>query len=197
MIVLLDNYDSFTWNLVHLLAEVGVGVDVVANDAMDVGALVALGPEAVVLSPGPGTPDSAGITLAVIDRLAGSVPLFGVCLGMQSIAQTFGAKIVRARAPMHGRTSEVEHDGRGLFSGLPSPFRVMRYHSLAVDESTLPDCLEVSARADDGTVMAIRHRSFRIEGVQFHPESFLSEQGVGLARNFANWLPGSASVNNV
>lgn len=197
MIVLLDNYDSFTWNLVHLFAGAGVFVDVVANDAMDAGAFAALGPEAVVLSPGPGTPDSAGITLGVIERLAGSVPLFGVCLGMQSIAQAFGAKIVRARAPMHGRTSEIEHDGRGLFSGLPSPFRVMRYHSLAVDESTLPDCLDVSARADDGTVMAIRHRSLRIEGVQFHPESFLSEQGGGLARNFANWLPGPPSVNNV
>jgi anthranilate synthase/aminodeoxychorismate synthase-like glutamine amidotransferase len=197
MIVLLDNYDSFTWNLVHLFAEVGVFVDVVANDAMDADALAAIKLEAIVLSPGPGTPNDAGITLAVIERLAGVVPLFGVCLGMQAIAQAFGAKVVRARAPMHGRTSDVEHDGRGLFCGVPSPFRVMRYHSLAVDESTLPDCLEVSARADDGTVMAIRHRSLRVEGVQFHPESFLSEHGVALARNFANWLPGPPSVNKV
>ncbi len=189
MIVVVDNYDSFTWNLVQYLGELGANVVVHRNDALGVDALAALEPEGVLLSPGPGAPDGAGITLPVIRALAGRVPLFGVCLGQQAIGQAFGGAVVRAREPMHGRTSAIHHAGRGVFAGLPSPFTAMRYHSLLVDRATLPETLEITAWTEDGEIMGLRHRTLAIEGVQFHPESFLTEHGHALLRGFVEALP--------
>ncbi len=185
MILLIDNYDSFTYNLVHYLGELGAEVKVVRNDALGVDQAMALGPEAIVLSPGPCTPDQAGICLPLTLAAAeADVPLLGVCLGHQAIGQAFGARIVRADAIVHGKVAEIEHNGRGMFAGLPSPLKATRYHSLTVARDSLPDCLEVTAWVEDGTIMGLRHRTKPIEGVQFHPESIRSEHGHEMLRTF-------------
>ena len=186
MVVVVDNYDSFTYNLVQYLGELGEDVRVYRNDAIDVGALAVLDPDAIVLSPGPGVPDSAGITLDVIRTLGGTLPILGVCLGHQAIGQAFGGRVVPAPRLMHGRTSPILHDGRGVFCGLPSPFTATRYHSLVVERETLPELLEVSAWTAEGEIMGLRHRdpAVRVEGVQFHPESFLTEHGHALLESF-------------
>ena len=189
MILVIDNYDSFTYNLVQYLGELGAQTEVFRNDAIDVSGIERRKPEGILISPGPGTPDDAGITLEVISRLGGSVPLLGVCLGQQAIGQAFGGRVIRAPRLMHGRTSPIEHDGRGLFRGVPSPFRATRYHSLIVDRTNLPADLEISAWTAEGELMGLRHRRFAIEGVQFHPESFLTEHGHVLLRNFLDLLP--------
>jgi anthranilate synthase/aminodeoxychorismate synthase-like glutamine amidotransferase len=190
MILVIDNYDSFTYNLVQYLGELGAVVEVHRNDAIDVAGIERLAPEALLISPGPGTPDEAGISLEVVRRLGGRIPLLGVCLGHQAIGQAFGAPVVRAPRLMHGRTSPIEHDGRGLFRGLPSPFRATRYHSLIVERESLGPELEVTAWTTEGEVMGLRHRSLAIEGVQFHPESFLTEHGHAMLQNFLEPLPG-------
>ena len=184
MIVMIDNYDSFTYNLVQYFGELGAGVRVLRNDEASVAEIAALAPERVVISPGPGTPDEAGVTLALIERLAGRAPIFGVCLGHQAIGQAFGAKVVRAGRVMHGKVSRIRHDGRGMFAGLPDDFVATRYHSLVVERGSLPDCLEVTAEADDGEIMGLRHRTLAVEGLQFHPESILTTVGKELLRNF-------------
>ncbi len=184
MILVIDNYDSFTWNLVQYLGELGAEVRVVRNDEIDVAGIAALRPAGLVLSPGPCTPNEAGITLAAIRELAGKVPILGVCLGHQAIGQAFGGEVVHAGKVMHGKTSSVTHDGRGVFRGVPSPFAATRYHSLAIRRDSLPDCLEVTAESEDGEIMGVRHRGLPVEGVQFHPESILSEHGHALLRNF-------------
>ena len=190
MILVVDNYDSFTYNLVQYLGELGAEVEVFRNDAIDAAGIAQRAPEGILISPGPGTPDEAGVTLEAIRRYAGRIPLFGVCLGHQAIAQAFGGRVVRAGRLMHGRTSLVEHDGRGLFEGLPSPFTATRYHSLIVEPESLPAALERSAWTVDGEIMSVRHREFHVEGVQFHPESFLTEHGHRLIDNFLRRLPG-------
>jgi anthranilate synthase/aminodeoxychorismate synthase-like glutamine amidotransferase len=184
MILVIDNYDSFTYNLVQYLGELGADLDVVRNDTHDVDAIVRMAPERIVISPGPGNPDQAGVSLDVIRRLGPSTPLLGVCLGHQSIGQAFGATVARANVQMHGKTSQISHDGRGVFARLSNPFVATRYHSLVVLPDTVPADLEVSARAEDGTVMGLRHRRFPIEGVQFHPESILTVEGKRLLANF-------------
>ncbi|MCF6691402.1 aminodeoxychorismate synthase component 2 [Raoultella terrigena] len=186
MILLIDNYDSFTWNLYQYFCELGAKVLVKRNDELTLEEIAALAPEKIVISPGPCTPDESGISLAVIGHYAGKVPLLGVCLGHQAIAQVFGATIVRAAKVMHGKTSPISHDGRGVFQGLNNPLTVTRYHSLVIDPDTLPDCFTVTARSESGEIMAIRHREWDLEGVQFHPESILSEQGHQLLANFLN-----------
>ena len=186
MILILDNYDSFTWNLVQYLGEMGETLDVRRNDALSVADVGALAPEAIVLSPGPCTPSEAGITVPVIQRYGATVPILGVCLGHQAIGEAYGGEVVRAGRVMHGKTSDLVHDGTDLFAGLPSPMRVMRYHSLVIEPSTLPDSLEVTARATDSAdeIHALRHREHPVWGVQFHPESILTEGGKLLLRNF-------------
>ena len=190
MILMIDNYDSFTWNLVQAFRTLGADMEVVGNDEVDVAGIAARAPSAIVLSPGPGNPDSAGVTLEAIRAFAGKVPLFGVCLGHQSVAQAFGARIVHAKRLMHGKTSPVSHDGRGVFAGLPQGFAAMRYHSLAVDRASLPDCLEVSAEADDGEIMGLRHRTLPIETVQYHPESVGTPEGMRQMKNFLDIAAG-------
>jgi anthranilate synthase component II len=191
MLLLVDNYDSFTYNLYQYLGELGAETRVVRNDELTVAAALALRPSSVVISPGPGNPDEAGISLELIRALPPSVPLLGVCLGHQALGQAYGGRIVRAPRIMHGKTSEVRHDGRTLFAGLPQPFTATRYHSLVIAPDSVPECLEVSARTDDGVgvIMAVRHRTLPQEGVQFHPESILTGVGKDLLRNF---LAGSA-----
>jgi anthranilate synthase/aminodeoxychorismate synthase-like glutamine amidotransferase len=184
MLLLVDNYDSFTYNLYQYLGELGAQTRVVRNDEIPVADAMALAPEAIVISPGPGTPDEAGISLDLIRAAAGRVPLLGVCLGHQSLGQAFGGRIVRAPTLMHGKTSEIHHDGRTIFSDLPQPFTATRYHSLVIAPESLPDCLEVSARTADGVIMAVRHRQHPLEGVQFHPESILTTAGKQLLANF-------------
>ena len=187
MILVIDNYDSFTYNLVQYLGALGESVRVERNDALSVEDVVALAPAAIVLSPGPGTPADAGITVAVIRRCGATVPMLGVCLGHQAIGEAYGGRVIRApRGVMHGKTSPVRHDGTGLFAGLPSPLEVMRYHSLVVEHDTLPACLEVTARAvDDATeIHALRHRTHPVWGVQFHPESILTQHGTQILVNF-------------
>lgn len=184
MILVIDNYDSFTYNLVQLLGELGETVLVRRNDEIDLAGIEALRPDHLLLSPGPRTPREAGICLAAIDRFRGRIPILGVCLGHQAIALAFGGDIVRAERLMHGKTSPIRHDGRTLFRGLPNPFTATRYHSLIVKRETLPDVLEISAETPEGEIMGIRHRTHRIEGVQFHPESILSEHGRELLHNF-------------
>ncbi|MDR2014334.1 MAG: aminodeoxychorismate/anthranilate synthase component II [Azoarcus sp.] len=184
MLLMIDNYDSFTWNIVQLFGELGEDVRVFRNDAITLEEIAALKPARLVIGPGPCTPSRAGISLAVIRAFAGKIPLLGVCLGHQSLGEAFGGRVVHARRPMHGKLSDVQHDGAGVFRGLPNPLPCTRYHSLAVERGTLPDCLEVTAWAEDGEVMGLRHRKFAAEGVQFHPESVLSEGGHELFRNF-------------
>jgi len=184
MLLLIDNYDSFTYNLVHYLGELGAATTVYRNDALSVQDAVAMAPEAIVISPGPCDPDKAGITLPLIRAAAGRTPILGVCLGHQAIAQAFGAVIDRARQVMHGKLSEIRHDGTGLFEDLPSPFRATRYHSLVALPETVPTCLKVNAWTEDGTIMGLRHESLPIHGVQFHPESIETEHGHRLLRNF-------------
>jgi anthranilate synthase component 2 len=185
MLLLIDNYDSFTYNLVHYLGELEADVVVRRNDALDVQAAMALRPEAIVLSPGPCDPAQAGICLALTAAAAETrTPLLGVCLGHQTIGQAFGGKVVRCHEIVHGKMGVMHHAGQGVFAGLPSPFRATRYHSLVVERQTLPDCLEVTAWLEDGTIMGLRHRELPIEGVQFHPESIASEHGHQILRNF-------------
>ena len=191
MIVLLDNYDSFTYNLYQYLGELGAELRVVRNDEMSAGEVLALRPSAVVVSPGPGNPDQAGISLELVRRCTGALPLLGVCLGHQALGQAFGGRVVRAPRLMHGKTSAIHHDGRSLFRGLPQPFTATRYHSLVVDRDSVPECLEVSAWTEDGVVMGLRHRQHPVEGVQFHPESILTAAGKDLLRNFLR-LAGSS-----
>ena len=184
MILLIDNYDSFTWNLYQYFCELGADVLVRRNDELTLAQIDALSPQKIVISPGPCTPDDAGISLDVIRHFAGKTPLLGVCLGHQAMAQAFGATVVRAAKVMHGKTSPITHNGQGVFQGLANPLTVTRYHSLVVAPETLPDCFEVTAWSDTQEIMGIRHREWDLEGVQFHPESILSEQGHQLLANF-------------
>ena len=189
MLLMIDNYDSFTYNLVQYFGELGQAVEVRRNDAIDVAGIEALKPAAIVISPGPCTPDQAGVSLEVLEKLSGRVPILGVCLGHQSLGQAFGGKVVRAKTIMHGKTSQVHHNGTGVFAGLPSPFEATRYHSLVVEKESLPDCLEVTAWTLDGNggfdeIMGLRHKALPVEGVQFHPESILTQHGHDMLRNF-------------
>lgn len=184
MVLLIDNYDSFTYNLVHYFETLGADMKIVRNDAATAEELFAMSPKAVVISPGPSSPKNAGVCVDFIKKYAGKVPIFGVCLGMQSIGYAFGADIVLARRTMHGKTSMVTHDSTGVFRGMPNPIEVVRYHSLAVAENTLPKCLRVTARAEDGEVMGIRHTDFLVKGVQFHPESIMTFGGKRMLENF-------------
>ncbi len=184
MLLMIDNYDSFTYNLVQYLGELGEDVKVVRNDEMTVEQIEALEPARIVLSPGPCTPNEAGVSLEVIRRLAGRVPILGVCLGHQAIGQAFGGRIVHAKTLMHGKVSRIHHSGKGVFRGLPSPYEATRYHSLAIERESCPPQLEVTAWTDDGEIMGVRHRSLAVEGVQFHPESILTQHGHELLKNF-------------
>ncbi len=181
---MIDNYDSFTYNLVQYLGELGAAVTVVRNDEASVDEVARLRPEKIVISPGPCSPNEAGISLETIERLGGRIPLLGVCLGHQAIGQAFGGKVVHAKVLMHGKTSAIHHVGAGVFRDLPSPFVATRYHSLAVERGSLPDCLEVTAWTEDGEIMGLRHKTLAVEGVQFHPESILTEHGHALLKNF-------------
>jgi anthranilate synthase/aminodeoxychorismate synthase-like glutamine amidotransferase len=187
-IVVVDNYDSFTYNLVQYLETLGARCDVRLNDATTPDEIRKADPAGIVISPGPGTPDDAGVTLAVIRELAGRFPILGVCLGHQAIGQAYGGKVVRAKRLMHGKTSLIEHDGKTIFSHLPSPLEATRYHSLIVDLESVPECLEISAQTSEGEIMGLRHRSLPVEGVQFHPESFLTERGMDLVENWLKTL---------
>ncbi len=194
MLLMIDNYDSFTWNLVQYLQELGEDVQVVRNDALDVAQIAALAPSRIVISPGPCTPNEAGVSLELISALAGRVPIFGVCLGHQALGQAFGGTVVRAKSIMHGKTSMIHHTGVGVFAGLPNPFEATRYHSLVVARASVPDCLEVTAwtQSPDGgfdEIMGLRHRTLAVEGVQFHPESILTQHGHALLRNFLQPRP--------
>jgi anthranilate synthase component 2 len=184
MYVLIDNYDSFTWNLWHYLEELGASVEVHRNDALTVDDVLARKPAGIVLSPGPCTPNQAGICLELVRAAAGQTPVLGVCLGHQSIGQAFGGRVVRARTVMHGKTSPIQHDGSAIFRGLPSPFTAARYHSLILERGSMPDCLRITAETGDGVIMGIQHVRHALFGVQFHPESIASEQGHALLRNF-------------
>ncbi len=187
MLLVIDNYDSFTYNLVQYLGELGAEMKVFRNDEVTVDEIESdLKPEKILISPGPGTPDDAGISLNLIERFANKLPILGVCLGHQAIGQFFGGKVVRGPEPVHGKPVSIKHDGRTLFDGIPQDFAAGRYHSLVVEKSSLPDCLEISAESPDGLVMAMRHKELPIEGVQFHPESILSEHGKVLLQNFLN-----------
>jgi anthranilate synthase component 2 len=184
MVLMIDNYDSFTFNLVQYFGELGADVEVVRNDEITLDEVAARAPERIVISPGPCTPSEAGISVPLIRRFAGQVPILGVCLGHQAIGQAFGGRVVRAGRVMHGKLSPIVHEGTGVFGGLPSPFTATRYHSLAIERASLPDALEVTATADDGEIMGVRHRSYPVEGVQFHPEAILTEHGHRLLANF-------------
>jgi anthranilate synthase/aminodeoxychorismate synthase-like glutamine amidotransferase len=185
MLLVIDNYDSFTYNLVQYLGELGADMKIVRNDEVSIDEIEReLKPERLLISPGPGTPDTAGVTLAAIERFAGKIPILGVCLGHQAIGQHFGGKVVRAPEPVHGKPVEITHDGRTVFEGVPQRFSAGRYHSLIVEKDSVPDCLEISAESPDGLVMALRHKTERIEGVQFHPESILTDHGKQILKNF-------------
>jgi anthranilate synthase/aminodeoxychorismate synthase-like glutamine amidotransferase len=195
MIVMIDNYDSFTYNLVQYLKQIGEVVAVHRNDAVALDEIDAMAPAAIVLSPGPGRPESAGVTLDAIRRFSGTVPILGVCLGHQAIAHAFGGQVVAAQRLMHGKTSQITADGKGVFTGIKQPFQAMRYHSLAVAGQSLPDCLEITATADDGEIMGIRHRSHLTEGIQFHPESIMTPVGKRLLRNFLKMIPAAETAS--
>ena len=184
MLLMIDNYDSFTYNLVQYLGELGEEVVVYRNDEITLEKIAALKPRHIVISPGPCTPNEAGVSVPLIKRFAGEIPILGVCLGHQSIGQAFGGKIVHAKRLMHGKTSHIQHSAHGVFQGLPNPFQATRYHSLVIERASLPEFLEITAWTDDGEIMGVRHKSLRIEGVQFHPESILTEHGHDLLRNF-------------
>lgn len=184
VILVIDNYDSFTYNLVQYLGELGAQLEVRRNDQISVDEIERLAPERIVISPGPKTPTEAGVCLATIQKFSGKIPILGVCLGHQAIGQAFGGKVIRAPEIMHGKTSPISHDGKTIFAGLPNPFPATRYHSLIVERSSLPDCLEISATTPDGLIMGLRHKEMKVEGVQFHPESVLTESGKQLLANF-------------
>jgi anthranilate synthase component 2 len=184
MLLMIDNYDSFTYNLVQYLGELGEEVRVARNDEITLDEIEALAPARIVISPGPCTPNEAGISLPLLGRFSGKVPILGVCLGHQAIGQAFGGRIVHAKALMHGKVSRIHHEGKGVFRGLPSPYEATRYHSLAIERESLPACLEITAWTEDGEIMGVRHRNLVVEGVQFHPESILTEHGHALLRNF-------------
>lgn len=184
MILIIDNYDSFTYNLAQYFSVLGVTVKVIRNDSLRAEDIEKLAPSALVISPGPGGPDDAGISKKAIEMYAESIPVLGVCLGHQSIGSVYGGSVIRAKTLMHGKTSLISHDGSGVFRGIPNPFAAIRYHSLVVEGNTLPPCLEISAWTGDGEIMGLRHRSFNVEGVQFHPESILTEHGLQILRNF-------------
>ena len=184
MILMIDNYDSFTYNLVQYLGELGAGIEVRRNDQTTLDEIERMAPERIVISPGPKTPTEAGICLELIKKFSGRLPILGVCLGHQAIGQAFGGKVIRAPAIMHGKTSEIHHDGKTIFAGLPNPFPATRYHSLIVERASLPACLEVSATSPDGLIMGLRHKEMKVEGVQFHPESVLTAAGKQLLANF-------------
>jgi len=184
MLLMIDNYDSFTYNLVQYFGELGEDVHTVRNDEITLEQIAALKPERICISPGPCTPHEAGVSIPVLQQFAGKLPILGVCLGHQAIGAAFGGKVIRAQQVMHGKTSAIEHTGVGVFKDLPSPYTITRYHSLAIERSSLPDCLEVTAWTEDGEIMGVRHKDFDIQGVQFHPESILSEHGHALLKNF-------------
>ncbi|CAG7656394.1 aminodeoxychorismate/anthranilate synthase component II [Paenibacillus allorhizosphaerae] len=184
MILVIDNYDSFTYNLVQYLGELGEQIEVRRNDEIDLVGIEALKPDHILISPGPCTPNEAGISLALIEHFKGKIPILGVCLGHQSIGQVFGGDVIRAERLMHGKTSDIFHDGKTVFKDLPSPFTATRYHSLIVKRETLPDCLEISAETAEGEIMGLRHKHYPIEGVQFHPESIITDHGHQMLRNF-------------
>ncbi|MFC5704260.1 aminodeoxychorismate/anthranilate synthase component II [Cohnella faecalis] len=190
MILVIDNYDSFTYNLVQYLGELGEEIIVRRNDEIDLDGIAKLAPDHILISPGPCTPNEAGVSLGLIERFKGEIPILGVCLGHQSIGQAFGGDVVRADQLMHGKTSEISNDGRTIFEGLPSPFTATRYHSLVVKRDTLPDCLEISAQTDDGQIMGLRHKEYVVEGVQFHPESIMTDYGLRILRNFLSYKEG-------
>jgi len=194
MILMIDNYDSFTYNLVQYLQQLGAEVLVKRNDAISVEEIEALAPEAIFLSPGPCSPKEAGVTVAVIRHFYQTIPMLGVCLGHQAIGYAFGAEVVRAGRVMHGKTSPILNDGRTIFEGLPSPLTAGRYHSLIVDRESLPPCLKITAETAEGEVMGLRHETYPVEGIQFHPESILTPQGKRIIRNFLNMLPGKESM---
>lgn len=184
MIVMIDNYDSFTFNLVQYLAEMGEALKVFRNDEMTVRGILGMNPDKIVISPGPGKPVDAGISIELIKEAAGKIPVLGVCLGHQSIGEAFGGKVIHAGILVHGKTSKIHHDGKTIFKGVPNPFVATRYHSLIVERDTLPKCLEITAETEDGLIMGLRHREFPVEGVQFHPESVLTSEGKAILRNF-------------
>ncbi|WP_372680122.1 aminodeoxychorismate/anthranilate synthase component II [Desulfosarcina sp.] len=188
MILMIDNYDSFTYNLVQYLKQIGEGVVVKRNDAVTVDEVAAMAPQAIVISPGPGRPESAGVSLETIRRFSGRIPILGVCLGHQSIAHEFGGRVIHAKRLMHGKTSAITGDDKGIFTGIKQQFQAMRYHSLAVEKESLPDCLSVTAVAEDGEIMGIRHRFHVTEGIQFHPESIMTPLGKRLLRNFLKMI---------
>ncbi len=190
MILVIDNYDSFTYNLVQYLGELGEEIVVHRNDEIDLDGIAKLAPDHILISPGPCTPNEAGVSLALLERFKGEIPMFGVCLGHQAIGQAFGGDVIRADQLMHGKTSEITHDGRTIFEGLPSPFTATRYHSLIVKRDTLPDCLEISAQTEDGLIMGLRHKEYVVEGVQFHPESIMTDHGLRILRNFLSQKSG-------
>lgn len=184
MMLMIDNYDSFTYNLVQYLEQIGIPVTTMRNDALSLSDIEALAPDGIVISPGPGRPKDAGISLAVVQRFSGSIPILGVCLGHQTIAEAFGGNIISAKRLMHGKTSTISADGKGVFTGISKPFQAMRYHSLAVARNSLPDCLYVTAESEDGEIMGLRHKDHLTEGIQFHPESIMTPVGKRLLRNF-------------
>jgi anthranilate synthase/aminodeoxychorismate synthase-like glutamine amidotransferase len=186
VILMIDNYDSFTYNLVQYLGVLGAEVEVRRNDKVTLDEIETMKPERIVISPGPGIPQSAGITISMIERFHPKVPILGVCLGHQAIGAAFGGRVLHAARIMHGKTSEISHDSKGVFRDLPDPITATRYHSLAVERESLPSCLEVSAEAEDGEIMGLRHRQYPVEGIQFHPESILTKEGMNILRNFLN-----------
>ena len=194
MLLMIDNYDSFTYNLVQYLGELGADVEVHRNDAIDIAGIDRLAPDGIVISPGPCTPNEAGISLELVQTFGGRIPILGVCLGHQSIGQVFGGRVIRAPRLMHGKTSPIHHDGRGIFRNLENPFIATRYHSLIVERSSLPDVLEISAWTEEGEIMGLRHRTLAVDGVQFHPESILTLEGKHLLANFLATLPGQAKA---
>jgi para-aminobenzoate synthetase component 2 len=191
MILVIDNYDSFTYNLVQYLGELGQEIVVYRNDEIDLDGIAKLAPDHILISPGPCTPNEAGISLALLERFKGEIPIFGVCLGHQAMGQAFGGDVIRADQLMHGKTSEIIHDEKTIFEGIPSPFTATRYHSLIVKRETLPDCLEISAETEDGLIMGLRHKEYVVEGVQFHPESIMTDSGLKILRNFLSYTKGT------